>query len=68
MYPTGSYPVSIRQLSTCKLLCQITFATRPHLASIWHMDPETETKIYVSNRILSGFQKAVVDLKIVKPN
>ena len=68
MFLTGSYPVSIRQLCTCKLLSQITFATRPYLVHIWHMDLETETKIYVSNRIQSGFHKAVVDLKIIKPN
>ena len=68
IFLTGSYLDSIRQYSTCKLLSQITFATRPHLVSIWHMYPETETKINVSNRILSGFYKAVVYLQFVMPN
>ena len=68
MFLTGSYPVSIRQLSTCKLLSQIIFATRPYLVSIWRMDPEIKVQKYVSNRILTGFYKAAVDLEIVNQN
>ena len=68
MFLTESYPVSISQLSTCKLLRQITSATRPYLVSIWRMDPEIKMQQYVSNPILSGFYEAVVELRIVKAN
>ena len=66
MFLTGSFSDCIRQLSTCKLLSQIKFATRPYLVHIWRMDPEIKMQKSVSNRILSGFYKAVVDLQIVK--
>ena len=33
---------------------------------IWHIDREIKIRKYVSNKILSGFYKAVVDLQIVE--
>ena len=68
MFLTGSYPVSLRALSTCKFLRQIIFASLPYLVPIWHMDPEIKMQKYVSNRILFGFYKAIVYLQIVMPN
>ena len=41
-------------------------ATRPYPFPIRHMEPEIKLQKYVYTRILSGFYKAVVDLKIVK--
>ena len=68
MFLTGSYPDSVRQLSPCKFLSQIKSVTLPYPVSNWHIDPDIKLHEYVSNRILSGFYKAVVDLKIDKPN
>ena len=38
----------------------------PYPVLIWHLEPEIEIQKYVSTRILSGFYKAVFDLKTVE--